>query len=66
MPDRPRTPQPSGWSSGTIPLPLKVVMTGAETRSAEKLIDLLVDVGGAQLLSSYTQFDPKLFHAAGS
>jgi hypothetical protein len=25
-----------------------------------------VDVGGAQLLGSDTQFDPKLFHAAGS
>lgn len=40
--------------------------TGAETRSAEKLTHLLVDVGGAQLLGSDTQFDPKLFHAAGS
>lgn len=40
--------------------------TGAETRSAEKLTHLLVDVGGPQLLGSDTQFDPKLFHAAGS
>jgi NitT/TauT family transport system substrate-binding protein len=40
--------------------------TGAETRSAEKLTQLLVDVGGAQLLGRDTQFDPKLFHAAGS
>ncbi|KAB2940490.1 MAG: ABC transporter substrate-binding protein [Hyphomicrobium sp.] len=40
--------------------------TGAETRSAEKLTQVLVDIGGAQLLGSDTQFDPKLFHAAGS
>lgn len=40
--------------------------TGAETRSAEKLTQVLVGVGGAQLLGSDTQFDPKLFHAAGS
>ena len=40
--------------------------TGAETKSAEKLTQVLVDVGGAQLLGSDTQFDPKLFHAAGS
>jgi len=40
--------------------------TGAETRSAEKLTQILVDVGGQQLLGSDTQFDPKLFHAAGS
>ena len=40
--------------------------TGAETKSAEKLTQVLVDVGGAQLLGNDTQFDPKLFHAAGS
>lgn len=40
--------------------------TGAETRSAEKLTQVLVDVGGAQLLGNDTQFDPKLFHAAAS
>jgi NitT/TauT family transport system substrate-binding protein len=40
--------------------------TGAETKAAEKLTQVLVDVGGAQLLGSDTQFDPKLFHAAGS
>jgi NitT/TauT family transport system substrate-binding protein len=40
--------------------------TGAETKSAEKLTQVLVGVGGAQLLGSDTQFDPKLFHAAGS
>ena len=40
--------------------------TGAETKSAEKLTQVLVDIGGAQLLGSDTQFDPKLFHAAGS
>jgi NitT/TauT family transport system substrate-binding protein len=40
--------------------------TGAETKAAEKLTQVLVDVGGAQLLGNDTQFDPKLFHAAGS
>jgi NitT/TauT family transport system substrate-binding protein len=40
--------------------------TAAETHSAEKLTQILVDVGGAKLLGSDTQFDPKLFHAAGS
>jgi NitT/TauT family transport system substrate-binding protein len=40
--------------------------TGEETKAAEKLTQVLVDVGGAQLLGSDTQFDPKLFHAAGS
>lgn len=40
--------------------------TGAETRAAEKLTQVLVDIGGPQLLGSDTQFDPKLFHAAGS
>jgi NitT/TauT family transport system substrate-binding protein len=40
--------------------------TGAETGAAQKLTQVLVDVGGAQLLGSDTQFDPKLFHAAGS
>ena len=28
MPERPRTPQPSGWSSGIVPLALKVEITG--------------------------------------
>ena len=40
--------------------------TDAETKAAEKLTQVLVGVGGAQLLGSDTQFDPKLFHAAGS
>ncbi|CAN1724976.1 ABC transporter substrate-binding protein [Hyphomicrobium sp. 1Nfss2.1] len=40
--------------------------TGAETRSAEKLTQILVDIGGPNILGSGTQFDPKLFHAAGS
>jgi len=40
--------------------------TGAETKAAEKLTQILVDVGGPQILGSDTQFDPKLFHAAGS
>jgi NitT/TauT family transport system substrate-binding protein len=40
--------------------------TGAETKSAEKLTHILVDVGGPQILGSDTQFDPKLFHAAGT
>lgn len=40
--------------------------TDAETRSAERLTHILVEVGGQQLLGADTQFDPKLFHAAGS
>jgi NitT/TauT family transport system substrate-binding protein len=40
--------------------------TDAQTHSAEKLTQILVDVGGSKLLGSDTQFDPKLFHAAGS
>jgi NitT/TauT family transport system substrate-binding protein len=40
--------------------------TGAETRSAEKLTHILVDVGGPMILGKDTQFDPKLFHAAGT
>ncbi|MEA2973693.1 MAG: hypothetical protein QOG82_2151 [Actinomycetota bacterium] len=38
MPDRPRTPQASGWESGTSPLALNVVMTGASTCSAKAAI----------------------------
>jgi len=40
--------------------------TDAETRSAEKLTQLLVQIGGPHLLGANTQFDPKLFHAAGT
>lgn len=40
--------------------------TGAETRSAEKLTQLLVAAGSAELMGADTRFDPKLFHAAGS
>ncbi len=38
----------------------------AETRSAEKLTQVLTEVGAARLLGGNTKFDPKLFHAAGS
>ena len=34
MPERPSTPQPSGWSSGIVPLALNVEMTGASRCSA--------------------------------
>lgn len=40
--------------------------SGAETRSAERLTHILVDIGGPQILGRDTQFDPKLFHAAGT
>jgi NitT/TauT family transport system substrate-binding protein len=40
--------------------------TGAETKSAEKLTHILVETGGPQILGADTQFDPKLFHAAGT
>ena len=36
VPLRPSTPQPSGWWSETSPLPLKVVSTGALSRSARR------------------------------
>ena len=34
MPERPSTPQPSGWSSGKVPLALNVEITGASRCSA--------------------------------
>ncbi|MCK9912966.1 hypothetical protein MXD81_27690, partial [Microbacteriaceae bacterium K1510] len=34
--------------------------SGAETRSAERLTHILVDIGGPQILGRDTQFDPKL------
>jgi NitT/TauT family transport system substrate-binding protein len=40
--------------------------TGAETRSAEKLTQLLVEAGSTELMGDNGRFDPKLFHAAGS
>jgi len=40
--------------------------TGAETRSAEKLTQLLLAAGSTELMGGDTRFDPKLFHAAGS
>jgi len=40
--------------------------SAAETRSAEKLTQVLTDVGAARLMGGDTKFDPKLFHAAGS
>lgn len=38
----------------------------AQTRSAQKLTQVLRDAGGGALLGEGTAFDPKLFHAAGS
>ena len=38
--------------------------TDAETRSAEKLMNLLIEQGDQELLGSGTKFDAKLFHAA--
>ena len=40
--------------------------TQAETQSAEKLTQILVDSGGDEFIGAGTRFDPKLFHAAGS
>jgi NitT/TauT family transport system substrate-binding protein len=40
--------------------------TAADTRSAEKLTQVLKDAGAGDLMGGDTQFDPKLFHAAGS
>ena len=36
-PERPRTPQPSGWSSGKVPLALNVEITGASRCSASAM-----------------------------
>ncbi|MEW5963443.1 MAG: ABC transporter substrate-binding protein [Pseudomonadota bacterium] len=38
----------------------------AETRSAEKLMALLMAEGGTELVGSGTRFDQKLFHGAGN
>ena len=46
MPDRPRTPQPSGWSSGKMPLALNVVITGA-SRCSAKRHDCVAEGAGA-------------------
>jgi NitT/TauT family transport system substrate-binding protein len=40
--------------------------TAADTRAAEKLTQVLKDAGAGEFLGGETQFDPKLFHAAGS
>lgn len=40
--------------------------TAADTRSAEKLTQVLRDAGAGALMGGDTRFDPKLFHAAGS
>jgi NitT/TauT family transport system substrate-binding protein len=40
--------------------------TTADTRSAEKLTQVLKDAGAGEFIGGDTQFDPKLFHAAGS
>jgi NitT/TauT family transport system substrate-binding protein len=40
--------------------------TAADTRSAEKLTQVLRDAGAGDLLGGDTKFDPKLFHAEGS
>jgi len=40
--------------------------SAAQTKSAEKLTQVLTEVGAARLMGGDTKFDPKLFHAAGS
>jgi NitT/TauT family transport system substrate-binding protein len=40
--------------------------TAEETKSAQKLTQVLKDAGAGQFIGERTQFDPKLFHAAGS
>jgi NitT/TauT family transport system substrate-binding protein len=40
--------------------------TGADTREAEKLTQIFVESGSAEFSGGRAQFDPKLFHAAGS
>ena len=45
VPLRPSTPAPSGWVSGTSPLALKVVSTGAPSRSASATSSALAGPG---------------------
>jgi NitT/TauT family transport system substrate-binding protein len=40
--------------------------TEADTHAAQKLTELLTEVGAGELMGGATQFDPKLFHVAGS
>ncbi len=40
--------------------------TAADTRSAQKLTQVIQDAGSGEFIGTNTQFDPKLFHAAGS
>jgi len=40
--------------------------TAADTRSAQKLTQVLKEAGAGEFIGGNTQFDPKLFHAAGS
>lgn len=40
--------------------------TEADTRSAEKLTEVLTQAGAGELMGGATRFDPKLFHVAGS
>ena len=40
--------------------------TAADTRAAGQLTRVLKDAGAGEFIGSDTQFDPKLFHAAGS
>lgn len=40
--------------------------TQADTQSAEKLTQILIDSGASEFIGAGTRFDPKLFHAAGS
>jgi len=40
--------------------------TAADTRSAQKLTQVLKQAGAGEFIGGNTQFDPKLFHAAGS
>lgn len=40
--------------------------TAADTRAAQKLTQLLKEAGSGEFIGEQTQFDPKLFHAAGS
>lgn len=47
---------------GGIPAP----WTAEDTRSAQKLTQVLKDAGAGEFIGAGTQFDAKLFHAAGS
>ena len=61
-----RTMRSSSRSRRSIAQGIPPQWTAADTRSAEKLTQVLKDAGSGEFIGEGTRFDPKLFHAAGS